>query len=399
MRILILATDIFTHGGVARYTYTLASCLGGIVDPQNVDVLCFFNWGNAEESPSLFHVYGLVSRRRRATILSRLQFLWKAGAAGIRGYDLVIANHVALAPVAALMKFFFRIPYWVCCYSLEIWWGTSPWRRAGLRNAELILPVSRYTAAAVQQLEGIQPSQVKTIYNAIPNKLTRLLLAQDSPQGFIKELKRSGPLLLSVCSLARGNEYKGVDTVIRALPQILGRHPQARYVVVGEGELQGHLMNLAVELGVSGRVTFLGEIGDEDLAAVYRSCEVFVLASRGQEQGGKLGGEGLGLVYLEAALAGKPVVGSTCGGAPEALVDGKTGILVDATSIDDVARAVLSILNEPGIAAAMGSAGREWVSANFSEKAFSESLMKLLSPFAIDRDASSNYKAGLKATG
>jgi glycosyltransferase involved in cell wall biosynthesis len=399
MKVLILATDIFTRGGIARYTYTLASSLGNIAGPQNVDVLCFFDWGNAEESPSLFHVRGIASRRRRATILARLRFLWQAAAAGVRGYDLVIANHVALAPVAALMKFFFRIPYWVCCYSLEIWWGTSRRRHAALRKADLILPVSRCTAEVVQQFEGIQRSRVQVIYNAIPSKFAGELQAKNPLPDFVNGLKQHGPLLLSVCSLARGNEYKGVDTVIRALSQILSLHPQATYVVIGQGELQASLKNLAVELGVSARVRFVGELSDQDVAALYRGCDVFVLPSRGQKQGGQVGGEGLGLVYLEAALAGKPVVGSTCGGAPEAIVDGRTGILVDATSIDDVARALLSLLNEPNFASAMGTAGRDWVSANFSEKVFSESLMKLLSPFAIDQDISSSYKARLRITG
>jgi phosphatidylinositol alpha-1,6-mannosyltransferase len=376
MKVLILATDVFTRGGIARYTYTLASSLGNILGPKNVDVLCFFDWGNADHSPSGFHVTGMVSSRRRAAPLSRLQFLFKAVTAGSRGYDLIIANHVALAPVAALMKLAFRIPYWVSCHSVEVWWGTSCLRHAALQNADLLLPVSSYTAGIVQKLDGIQRSRVKVVYNAIPDSFARMLLSPDPVSGSMKQLKQEGPLLLSVCSLVPGNEFKGVDTVIRALPKILEAQPETRYVVVGDGQIRGKLARLAVETGVAQRVIFLGEISDADLADAYRSCDVFVLPSRGQE--GQFGGEGFGRVYVEAALAGKPVVGSSSGGASEAASHGKTALLVNAASTAEVAEALLAVLNNPRLAAEMGLAGRNWAMSKFSEQALSQSLKEIL---------------------
>ena len=272
MRILILATDIFTRGGIARYTSTLASSLGKTVGPENVDVLSFFDWGKSGDQPNEFRLVGTVSGRARAGVLSRLHFMLKAGRAGFRGYDLVIANHVALGPVAAMMKRFFGIPYWVACHSVEIWWGTTRWRHAALKNADLILPVSRYTAEVVRKMEGIQSSRVKVVYNAIPDSFAELLTPcgaqkdanissvrngvtsaakadpekttviaavnrcatqkqMQRPAGtreagvaldsrVAHEAKQGGPMLLSVCTLVRGNEFKGVDTVIRALPTI-----------------------------------------------------------------------------------------------------------------------------------------------------------------------------------
>ncbi len=316
---------------------------------ENVDVLCFFDWGHSGETPTEFRVAGMVSNRGRAGMLSRLQFLFKAAGAGTKGYDLVIANHVALAPVAALMKLVFRTPYWVACHSVEIWWGTSRLRHAALKNADLILPVSRYTADVVKKLDGIEGSRVKVVYNAIPDSFAKSVLSEGPPGD---STKPSGPILLSVCTLVRGNEFKGVDTVIRTLPKILKKHPDLQYVVVGEGEIRAGLEGIAVETGVAEKVTFLGEIPDSELADLYRCCDVFVLPSRGQEQRGEVGGEGFGRVYVEAALAGKPVVGSLAGGASEAVLHGKTGFLVNPASNDDVADAVLAILDDPRLAAA-----------------------------------------------
>ena len=384
MRVLILATDLFSRGGIARYTSTLASSLANMLGPENVDVLCFFDWGYSGELPTEFNVLGMVSGHGRAGVLSRLRFLFKVAKAATRGYDVVIANHVALAPVAALMKLAFRTPYWVACHSVEIWWGTSPLRRAALKHADLILPVSRYTADAVQKMDGIQGSRVKVVYNAIPDSFARLLLSQEPPSNLSRKLKAGTSLLLSVCSLVRGNEFKGVDTVIRALPKILKTRPDARYLVVGEGEIRPGLESLAVEMGVAKNVTFLGEVSDADLAELYRLCDVFVLPSRGQEPIGTIGGEGFGRVYVEAALAGKPVIGSLSGGAAEAVLHSKTGVQINPDSTDEVADAVLAILQDPALATRLGSAGRKWALETFSEEALSTSLKELLRPYGIE---------------
>jgi glycosyltransferase involved in cell wall biosynthesis len=392
MKVLILATDIFTRGGIARYTSTLASSLGGMLGPENVDVLSFFDWGHADlgragDRPSEFRVLGAVSGRARAGALSRLHFVFKAAMAGFRGYDLIIANHVALAPVAAMMKRVFGIPYWVACHSVEIWWGTSRLRHAALKNADLILPVSRYTADVVQKMDGIRSSRVKVVYNAIPNSFAKLLAPQEPASAAVANIKKSRPVVLSVCTLVRGNEFKGVDTVIRALPKVLESVPDLRYLVVGEGEIREKLERLAVETGVAENITFTGEIPDDELAELYRGCAAFVLPSRGQERQGTVGGEGFGRVYVEAALAGKPVVGSRSGGASEAVLQGRTGFVVDPDSSDEVASALLAILQNTQLASRMGSVGRTWALDTFSEDALSGSLRELLRPYGFKSES------------
>jgi glycosyltransferase involved in cell wall biosynthesis len=387
MKVLILATDIFTRSGIARYTSTLASSLGKMLGPENVDVLCFFDWGFAGQRPQEFGYVGAVSGNSGAGGLSRLRFMGKAARTAIRGYDLVIANHVALAPVAAAMKLACGIPYWVSCHSIEIWWGTSRWRHAALKNADLILPVSQYTAEVVRKMDGIQSARVKVIYNAIPNSFAKLLMPQEAQTDSSATVNKQMPFVLSVCNLVRGNEFKGVDTVIRALPKILKALPDLRYVVVGEGEIRAKLESLSAELGVSRSVTFAGEIPDTELAHLYRTCEAFVLPSRGQERQGTIGGEGFGRVYAEAALAGKPVVGSRSGGAAEAVINGQTGFVVDPDSVDEVEKALLAILQNSEVAARMGLAGRTWALDTFSEDALSSSLREWLRPYGLKSDS------------
>jgi phosphatidylinositol alpha-1,6-mannosyltransferase len=152
---------------------------------------------------------------------------------------------------------------------------------------------------------------------------------------------------------------------------------------VGEGAIRESLENLAAKIGVLQNMTFTGEISDAELAGLYRSCDVFVLPSRGKGIGGVAGGEGFGRVYIEAALAGKPVVGSLSGGASEALLDGKTGIAVNPDSSEEVAQSLLAVLQDPMLAARMGSEGRAWALDLFSEKALANSIAKLLRPYGL----------------
>jgi phosphatidylinositol alpha-1,6-mannosyltransferase len=161
-----------------------------------------------------------------------------------------------------------------------------------------------------------------------------------------------------------------------------------QYVVVGEGEIRAKLEGFAVKAGVAANVEFAGEVTDSELVELYRSCDAFVLPSRGQQLRGSIGGEGFGRVYVEAALAGKPVIASCAGGAAEAVLDGKTGFLVHPTSVDDVAEAVLALFTDRERAAAMGAAGRKWARQMFSQETLTETLQYLLRPYGWEQAAS-----------
>jgi phosphatidylinositol alpha-1,6-mannosyltransferase len=127
-------------------------------------------------------------------------------------------------------------------------------------------------------------------------------------------------------------------------------------VVVGDGPLRRHLERLAAALGVSPAVHFVGQVSDAELDGWYRRCEVFVLAARESALSG--GAEGFGLVFVEAALRGKPVIGGRSGGVPDAVIDGQTGILVDPHDPAEIAEAVTRLFTEPELAARLGRDGR-----------------------------------------
>jgi phosphatidyl-myo-inositol dimannoside synthase len=175
----------------------------------------------------------------------------------------------------------------------------------------------------------------------------------------LSELDVGGKRLLY--TVGRLDERKGQDTVIRALPEILKKHPDILYLIGGEGKHGENLKQIAEEQEVKSHVRFLGSVSDNKILAFFQAGDVFVMPNRTIEGDS----EGFGIVFLEAGASGKPVVGGHSGGAPEAIVDGVTGILVDPYSSSDVAEKICFLLSNPDEARKMGAAGRTRADRDF----------------------------------
>jgi phosphatidylinositol alpha-1,6-mannosyltransferase len=166
-------------------------------------------------------------------------------------------------------------------------------------------------------------------------------------------------LLLSVGRLQR---RKGHDLVLRALPELKKIVPKVRYVIVGDGNDRDTLQLLASELGIAGDVSFAGNVPDADLPAYFAACDVFVLPTRMESSDF----EGFGIVFLEAAAAGKPSIGGRNGGVPEAIVDGETGILVADGAVDELLESLRALCTSADLRHRMGAMARERAVRDFS---------------------------------
>lgn len=375
MKILVLTPDIYTRGGIARYTWTLASAAGDCLGAEAVRVLPLLNIGGETHSPHNFRILDAIASRLTPEAKARyaMKALWEC----LSGCDLTICTHISFGPIAATARTLFGTPYWIAGHGMEVWNRLHLPLRVALQKADLVLAVSRYTAQRVIEVNGVPPTKLRVLPNAIPDSFAGKLEQLDghSATGGLRGNRRT---LLSVGTVSRDLSYKGFETVVRALPSILRVFPDVHYVIVGAGNDRGPISRLATESGVESHVEFAGEVSDDGLAAFYRACDLFVLASRAEMRNGRWQGEGFGRVYIEAARAGKPVVGSTHGGASEAVIHGKTGLLVDPDSAADIANAVLTLLRKPDLADRMGKAGQCWARDHFSEKAMRESLGRIL---------------------
>ncbi|MFB4299421.1 glycosyltransferase family 4 protein [Actinomadura sp. NTSP31] len=163
---------------------------------------------------------------------------------------------------------------------------------------------------------------------------------------------------VAVC-VSRLVPRKGQDALIRAWPRVLAKVPDAALLLVGGGPYRAELERLAASEGVAGSVVFTGSVPWAELPAHYDAGDVFAMPCRTRRRG--LDVEGLGIVYLEASATGLPVVAGDSGGAPDAVLDGETGVVVPGRSVPRVAGAVAGLLADPERARAMGRAGRAWV--------------------------------------
>jgi phosphatidylinositol alpha-1,6-mannosyltransferase len=154
--------------------------------------------------------------------------------------------------------------------------------------------------------------------------------------------------------------------VIRALPHVLKRVPDARYVIAGPGfdDERARLRTLAEETGVAERVVFAGELPLEDIPLMYNACDVYVMASRVLEGAGDV--EGFGITFLEANACGKPVIGGRSGGVPDAIEDGVNGYLVTPTDVGEIAARLIALLTDDVLAKAMAERAIARIKAGFT---------------------------------
>jgi glycosyltransferase involved in cell wall biosynthesis len=206
----------------------------------------------------------------------------------------------------------------------------------------------------------VLPWSLDPEFEAIPENLPKEKLPNGYPEGRV---------ILTVGRWLAKERYKGMDTLITALPRLLTRWPELQLAAVGDGDDRGWLEDLAEQNGVNRHVHFLSGLSYEELAACYDACEMFALPSRS---------EGFGLVYLEAMARGKPVIGGAHGGAPEVIEDGVTGYLVAHGDAPQLATSIETLLSDPAMAQKMGARGRQRVEREFRFSAFAKALKKIL---------------------
>ena len=178
-----------------------------------------------------------------------------------------------------------------------------------------------------------------------------------------------------VC-VARLVHRKGQDRLIEAMPEILSAIPNAHLLIVGEGPYRQQLVKRVNQLKIEDAVTFVGRIGYEQLPEYICVGDLFAMPSRSRFWGLEV--EGLGISYLEASACGLPVIAGNSGGAPDAVDEGKSGVVVSGIDNDAIAKAVVKFLNDPEISKTMGNYGRKWVVEKWRWEIWSEAFEQLL---------------------
>jgi len=154
-------------------------------------------------------------------------------------------------------------------------------------------------------------------------------------------------------TVARLVPRKGHKAVLEAIRKLLPEIPNLVYLIAGTGPEEEKLRQLTAEWNLHDAVRFSGFVKDEDLPAYYNACDVYVMPN--SEEKGDV--EGFGMVFLEANACGKAVVGGRSGGAAEAVIEGKTGRLVDPHNPQELADVLDVLLKNEAVRANMGEQG------------------------------------------
>ena len=249
--------------------------------------------------------------------------------------------------------------------------GGGPAIRHALRDVDAIGVISGFTTGVLQKWV---PGQ--TLVHHLPPGVDVDRFNPDVPAEPVRRRYGIGADAPLALCLSRLVARKGQDVLIEAWPQVVRRVPNARLLVAGTGPLEPALRRRVTKLGLNDSVTFTGDVTGKDLPAFHAAADVFAMPCRTRLLG--LDVEGLGIVYLEAQAAGTPVVAGRSGGAPEAVLDGESGTVVDGRDVDAVAAAVADLLADRERAAAMGRAGRRFVSEHYAWDVISRRFSALL---------------------
>lgn len=212
-------------------------------------------------------------------------------------------------------------------------------------------------------------AKVRVIYSSIPINETSYMNKETALQRLPQFKDRQ--VVLTVARLIRA---KGHDTVIEAIGLLRDRFPALTYVIVGEGPEKKALQQLVAEKGLNPIVVFAGYVDDQMLEAYYGVSDIFVMAGRWTESFV----EGFGLVFTEAGIRGKAVIGTRIGGIPEAIDENKTGLIVEPDNPGLLAEKMEELLKDETRRAAMGDYARAWNKQNFANEVMGRNNSRLI---------------------
>ena len=264
----------------------------------------------------------------------------------------VIVGHILpLGTVAWIVNKITQTPYSVILHGMDFTYAQRSWRKARLakkilNKADNIICVNNYLAEQVKNFIDNSSGKIVVVNPGVT-------LTRPADNNLINQLKAAYSLANKTILLSLGRLVlrKGFDQVIELMPELQKKYPNLYYFIAGAGPDEILLKELAHK---NEHIIFLDQISDEEKFAWLNLCDIFIMPSR------HIDGdyEGFGIVYLEANLAGKPVIAGQSGGVGDAVINGLNGLMVAPENIGEISQAIIKLAQNPDLRRKLGEQGR-----------------------------------------
>lgn len=327
------------HGGIPRFNRNLIKV-----------------FGDSTPIHSLNDVNGTrirgYNRNKLALVLNFIGCCFKSP-------ELIVLGHINFLPFAFIAKCF-GIKTVMILHGIEAWQLSAPKKKL-VNFVTCYWAVSRYTQQVFTEQSELPQDRIKRIFNTLP---------------FGWHLANTRTVhsnyFLTVTRLSKAENYKGIKESIEAVALLkdMLREKGWRFLIVAHGDAVAAHQQLTSEHNITDLVEFKGAVSDVTLKELYEECGFFILPSTG---------EGFGIVFLEAMAFSKACIGAKNCGSEDVIDAGTTGYLVDQ-SIDELATALRSLIEEPEKARKMGEAGHQKLMSTFTFDRFEERIKQLVKP-------------------
>ena len=373
-RILLVTNDLGPHaGGIETFILGLLEQLDGF----QIVIYTSSQTGSEDFDKALTTNTAAIVIRDKSSVLIPSPWVNRRVRKVMKEYQSEIIWFGATMPLAwmsGLLKRSGAKRIVALTHGHEVWWAKLPpfkWIfKYSTRSIDVLTYLGQFTRRAMAPAVSSKTLMVQ-IAPGIP--IDHFVPAVKS-QSLIRELDLEGKQVI-VC-VGRLVHRKGQDKLLEALPQILLQHPDVVLLFVGVGPRRKKLDQLVQKFGLAPYVRFIGRVKYDSLPQYFQLADLFVMPSRSRLAGLEV--EGLGIVYLEASACGVAVVAGASGGAPDAVIQGVTGDVVDGTNVAEIANAINELLDHPMKLKAMGLAGREWTEERWSWQIWGERFKELL---------------------
>ena len=373
-KVLLVTNDLGPRaGGIETFILGLIEGL-----PKNSLVIYTSSQnGQAPFDAQLLEKFGAIVIRDRAKILLPTPRITRKAVRILKQYKIQNVWFGAAAPLgfmASQLRNGGATNIVALSHGHEVWWAKIPVLKQILQKIIKDIDKLGYLGEFTKNEISKATTEVNKLVQIAPGIDTNHFQPKKPNPNLVSKYQLEGRRVI-VC-VARLVHRKGQDQLIKALPAVLKKHPDAILLIVGQGPIEQMLRNSARQLAVTHKVIFTGRVPHADLADYISLGEVFAMPVRSRFYGFEV--EGLGISYLEASACGLPVVVGKSGGAVDAVIDQVTGLLVDGKNVNEITDAICRLLADPAKAQAMGQAGRGWVISDWQISNWSAKFNDLL---------------------